>query len=95
MSGRAETLYAYVNTTDGHGTMAGKITRGLVTLEREYKGNGEYTWQVFDVRRGEIVGWWTGRYIGKVERDEDGLTDESVAFLHEHVALDTAGAERP
>lgn len=66
-------FYAY-RVTGVSGCMNGRIEVGQHILENEYKGNGSYTWTIFDFKKGDVSGTFTGRYIGKVA-GRDGKLD--------------------
>jgi hypothetical protein len=82
MSG-LEYFYAY-RVTDVTGTQVGKTNPGEHLLEREYKGNGSYTWVIYDFgqRGAPISATITGVYVGKVEGSGGKLTEESKAKLY-------------
>jgi len=69
-----EPLYAYRVET-AHGSMAGRIAVGEFLLEREYRGNGRYTWTIFDFSTGDVTGTVTGNYVSRVFRGDDKKLD--------------------
>lgn len=75
-------FYAY-RVTDVTGTQVGKTKVGQHMLEREYKGNGSYTWVVYDFgKRGiPVSATITGRYVGIVHGENGSLDEESKAML--------------
>jgi hypothetical protein len=77
-----ERMYAYL-VTDVTGTQVGKTKPGEHLLEREYKGNGSYTWTIYDFgKRGmPLAATITGRYVGIVHGDGGRLTEESRELL--------------
>lgn len=79
----AEKFYAYL-VTDVTGTQVGKTKPGEHMLERQYKGNGEYTWTIFDFGKTDTpcVATITGKYVGIVYGENGELTAESKALLY-------------
>lgn len=71
MSGAAKPKYGYV-VNDIRGDMVGRIELGEFVIEREYKGNGSYTWQVFNFTTGRETGSFTGSYVGQAEYTKAG-----------------------
>lgn len=80
-------FYAYL-VTEVTGNQVGKIEVGQHLLEPEYKGNGSYTWTVYNFgdESWPVVATVTGRYVGIVEGEDGTLTDDSKALLHESLA---------
>ena len=78
----AERFYAYL-VTDVWGTQVGKVEPGHYMLEREYKGNGSYTWTIYDFgkRNTPLSALITGRYVGIVHGENGQLDEASKAFL--------------
>jgi hypothetical protein len=71
-----ERFFAYV-CTDTWGSMDGRIKLGEHILEREYKGNGSYTWTIYDFGKDEVTGTFTGLYVGQVTGSNGKLDDAS------------------
>ena len=78
----SDTFYAYL-VTDVTGTQVGKTKPGEHLLEREYKGNGSYTWCIYDFGKADmpLTATVTGRYVGKVSGEDGKLDAESRAAL--------------
>ncbi len=79
-----ERFYAYL-VTDVTGTQVGKTKPGQHMLEREYKGNGSYTWTIYDFGKPStpLTATITGRYVGIVHGENGQLSDESKSMLAE------------
>jgi len=79
----AERFYAYL-VTDVTGTQIGKTKVGQHVLERQYKGNGSYTWAIYDFGKPDapLVATITGKYVGQVHGVDGQLDDESMELLH-------------
>lgn len=77
-----EKFYAYL-VTEVTGTQVGKTKVGQHMLESEYKGNGSYTWVIYNFgkKNTPVSATITGRYIGIVEGENGTLTEESKELL--------------
>lgn len=73
-----EKFYAY-RVTDVTGNQVGKTEVGQHILEREYMGNGSYTWVVYDFSKEDwpVTATITGVYVGIVHGEDGSLTEES------------------
>ena len=49
------------------GTMIGRLEVGREVIECGWKGRGEASWDIMDMRTHEITGGWSGRYLGHYE----------------------------
>ncbi len=67
---RKRPSYGYV-VTGTRGTARGKIAVGQYLIDYHRFPN-EYTWIIFDVKRGEEVGWIDGTYVGRAEYTKAG-----------------------
>lgn len=77
-----ERFYAYL-VTDVTGTLRGKTVLGQHMLESEYKGNGSYTWTIYNFGKTEtsLAATITASYVGIVHGENGELTEESKDLL--------------
>ena len=82
--GMVERRYAYL-VIEVTGTQEGKTKPGEYLLESEYKGNGEYTWCIYNfaAKGMPLEATITGVYKCIVELDGGQVTEESKAKLEE------------
>ncbi len=83
MNAARERFYAYL-VTEVTGTQVDKTKPGQHILEREYKGNGSYTWTIYDFGKKStpLVATITGKYVGQVHGANGELDAESKGLLH-------------
>ena len=77
-----EKFYAYL-ITDVTGTQVGKTEPGQHMLERQYMGNGSYTWVIYNFGKEgtPVSATITGTYVGIVYGENGELTAESKELL--------------